>query len=436
MRISLRAEAVKAQKYCIHTYPLELARTIAAQWTIAPEEVVLLPPEDALSTLFSEAYQASLLREEDRQVTCRLILMDPAELSDDTGPPEGLQVLQLVDERKLREHEIRRLSPSATFYRSLIGVRWDPRKGFLIWGVINSGSRWINATDGGRLRSPKVPDRLIIHIRGPGNLIILRGDRRVATLLTGKLQGHGFRIFEATWLVKRRDQFVRWANHECFKDHSAPAAVDLDFTRALGENVIKRIFSHVRRARHGGMLIVTMPGAETLVSPTGPIRPKYWIRSTKATQRYRDLIFSVMRTLSAVGAEHGLKSVGWKDYQELKDDRLAELDEAVFEYARFLADLMAVDGALVLTASRGLIGFGAEIHVPTIEKEVVCRALDIEGHEVVEEPEDDAGTRHRAAYRLARGYPDCMITVVSQDGSIRYVGNSNGKVIYWDVLSF
>jgi hypothetical protein len=148
----LRAEAVKAQEYCIHIYPLELARTIAAQWTIAPEEALLLPPEDTLSTLFSTAYQASLLREEDRQVTCRLILMDPTELSDDTGPPEGLQVLQLVDERKLREHEIRRLSPSATFYRSLIGVRWDPRKGFLIWGVINSGSRWINATDGGPMR--------------------------------------------------------------------------------------------------------------------------------------------------------------------------------------------------------------------------------------------------------------------------------------------
>jgi hypothetical protein len=53
-----------------------------------------------------------------------------------------------------------------------------------------------------------------------------------------------------------------------------------------------------------------------------------------------------MRTLSAIGAERGLKSVGWKDYQELKDDRLAELDEAIFEYARFLADLMAVDGHL------------------------------------------------------------------------------------------
>jgi hypothetical protein len=380
-----------------------------------------LPPEGDLAAFLSEAYQASLLREENRAVNCRLILIHPTELSDNTGPPDGLQVLHLVDERKLREHEIRRLSPSATFYRSLIGVRWSPQEGFLIWGVINSGSRWINETDGGRLRGPDVPDRLIVQIRGPGNLIVLRGDRRIATLLTGKLQGHGFRIFEASWLVRRQ---------------AAPALVNVDFTRALGENVTKRIVSHVQRARHGGMLIITMPGAERLVSPTGPIRPKYWIRDTKATQRYRDLIFEVMRTLSAVGAERGLKSVGWKDYQEFKDDRLGELDEAIFEYARFLADLMAVDGALVLTAARDLIGFGAEIHVPTLKKEVVYRALDIEGHEFVEERADDAGTRHRSAYRLARVHPDCMITVVSQDGSIRYVENPNGKVIYWDVLSF
>jgi hypothetical protein len=432
----LLARAIEAKEYPIHIYPRELARTIAAQWINAPDEAIHLPPEDELATFLSEAYQASLLREEDRAVSCRLILIDPTELSDNTGPPDGLQVLRLIDERKLREHEIRRLSPSATFYRSLIGVRWNPQTGFLIWGVINSGSRWINATDGGRLRSPEVPDRLTIHIRGPGNLIILRGDRRIATLLTGKLQGHGFHIFEATWLVKRQEQFARWASRECFKDQIAPAIVNVDFTRALGENVTKRIISHVQRARHGGMLIITMPGAEKLVSSTGPIRPKYWIRDTKATQRSRDLIFSVMRTLSVVGAEHGLKSVGWKDYQEFKDDRLGELDEAIFEYARFLADLMAVDGALVLTAARDLIGFGAEIHVPSIEKEVVYRALDIEGQEFVEERADDAGTRHRSAYRLARAYPECMITVVSQDGSVRYVGNPNGKVIYWDVLSF
>jgi hypothetical protein len=423
-------------EYPIHTYPRDLARQIAIQWAITPDASDVLPPEEAIASLLSEAYQASLLREEDRSVICRLILIDSAQLNDTDGPPAGLQVLRLTEERKFRENEIRRLSPSATLYRSFIGIRWDPDKGFLLWGIINSGTRWVNETDGGRLRSPAVPERLIIHIRGPGNLIIFRGERRLATLLNGKLQGHGFHLFEARWLRKRQEEFARWAIHECFKNQPSEAAVSLDFTRTLGENFTKRVISQVRHGRHGGMLIITMPGGERLVRDSGPIRPKYWVHEGKDRNRYRDLIFAVMRTLSAVGTEHGLKTVGWKEYQELKDDRLAELDEAIFEYAHLLADLMAVDGALVLTAARDLIGFGAEIHVATEQSEVIYRALDIDGQQVLEERDDEEGTRHRAAYRLSRTHPECMVIVVSQDGSVRYVGNQNGRVTYWDVLSF
>ena len=422
--------------YPIHTYPRDLARQIAVQWAITPDASDVLPPEEAIASLLSEAYQASLLREEGRSVICRLILIDAAQLNDSEGPPGGMQFLRLTEERTFSENEIRRLSPSATLYRSLIGIRWDPDKGFLLWGIINSGTRWINETAGGRLRSPVLPNRLIIHIRGPGNLIIFRGEERLATLLNGKLQGHGFHIFEAGWLRKRQEEFARWAIHECFKNHQSGAVVSLDFSRMLGENVTKRVISQVRHGRHGGMLIVTMPGGEKLVRASGPIRPKYWVHESKARYRYRDLIFAVMRRLSAVGTEHGLKTVGWKEYQELKDDRLAELDEAIFEFAHLLADLMAVDGALVLTAARDIIGFGAEIHVPTEQNEVIYRALDIDGQQVVEERADDGGTRHRAAYRLSRIHPECMITVVSQDGSVRYVGNQNGRVTYWDVLSF
>jgi hypothetical protein len=431
-----KAAEVRTMEYPIHTYPRDLARQIAIHWAITPDASDVLPPEEAIASLLSEAYQASLLREEDRSVICRLILIDSAQLNDTDGPPAGLQVLRLTEERKFRENEIRRLSPSATLYRSFIGIRWDPDKGFLLWGIINSGTRWVNETDGGRSRSPAVPERLIIHIRGPGNLIIFRGERRLATLLNGKLQGHGFHLFEARWLRKRQEEFARWAIHECFKNHPSGAAVSLDFTQTLGENFTKRVISQVRHGRHGGMLIITMPGGERLVRDSGPIRPKYWVHEGKDRNRYRDLIFAVMRTLSAVGTEHGLKTVGWKEYQELKDDRLAELDEAIFEYAHLLADLMAVDGALVLTAARDLIGFGAEIHVATEQSEVIYRALDIDGQQVLEERDDEGGTRHRAAYRLSRTHPECMIIVVSQDGSVRYVGNQNGRVTYWDVLSF
>jgi DNA integrity scanning protein DisA with diadenylate cyclase activity len=125
-----------------------------------------------------------------------------------------------------------------------------------------------------------------------------------------------------------------------------------------------------------------------------------------------------------------------EDYQELQDERLARLDESNFECAHFLADLMAVDGALVVTDARDVIGFGAEIQGPSNRNEVVYRALDLEATQVVEEPADEAGTRHRAAYRLSRQHPECLIAVISQDGAVRCVGNLNGKVTYWELGPF
>ena len=189
-------------EYFSHTYPRELARKIISYWPVVDDPLDKLPPEEAVVALLSEAFQASLLREESRPVTCRLALVTPSELSDAAGPPMGVNALQLVDERKLRAQEIRRLSPSATFYRSLMGVRWDSQNGFLIWGILNSGVRWVARTDGGRLYSPAAPNRLVINIRGPGNLILLRGDTLIMTLLNGQLEGHGFDIYQSSWLAK------------------------------------------------------------------------------------------------------------------------------------------------------------------------------------------------------------------------------------------
>jgi hypothetical protein len=279
--------------------------------------------------------------------------------------------------------------------------------------------------------------QVLFNVSGPGNLIISRGDNLIATLLNGRLEGHGFDIYEARWLQKSQEAFAQSAIRECFKDHDIGATVRSDFVKMLGQNFTRRIISQVRRAQHGGMLvIVRTEDATKIVDPIGSIRPKYWIKGTRASHRSRELLFAVMRTLSQLGAEHGLKTVSWRDYQELEDERLARLDESIFECANFLADLMAVDGALVVTAAWDVIGFGAEIHGPSNRNEVVYRTLDLEATKLVEERADEAGTRHRAAYRLSRQHPECMIIVVSQDGAVRYVGNANGKVTYWELGPF
>ena len=53
--------------------------------------------------------------------------------------------------------------------RSLIVIRWDPEERFWIWGLLNSGTRWVARIDRGRLQSSAALNRLIVHISGPGN---------------------------------------------------------------------------------------------------------------------------------------------------------------------------------------------------------------------------------------------------------------------------
>jgi hypothetical protein len=69
------------------------------------------------------------------------------------------------------------------------------------------------------ISSGRVPDRLIINVGGPGNLIISRGDSLIGTLLNGRLEGHGFDIYQARWLQESQEAFAQWAIRECFKDY-------------------------------------------------------------------------------------------------------------------------------------------------------------------------------------------------------------------------
>jgi hypothetical protein len=57
------------------------------------------------------------------------------------------------------------------------------------------------------LQSPAAPNRLIINVSGPGNLIISGGDNLITTLLNGRLEGHGFDIYEARGLQKSEEDF-------------------------------------------------------------------------------------------------------------------------------------------------------------------------------------------------------------------------------------
>jgi hypothetical protein len=425
------------QSYLGYSYPAQLAELVKKVWP--KDRLAQLPQEHHLRHLFDIAYHASLMRDEDRPVTFRLIYGDPGLLPPDEGPPSGLMPLKLDRPRPFNEQEIRRLSMAALYFRSMIGVCPSLHHDLQIWGMVVSGTRWLSSIAGGRYHGPPEPDSLVIHSLAPGRLTIYLGSRRLATLASGRIESKAFDLFEAKWLqeifTEVRSSFLNEAFGENTEAIYVP--VDVDFVRMMTYNIILRALAVVRNSRHGGTLVIIDPEDESnLRDPRAPVRFKYLSANCPARRRYARMLSQAIVRLSDLASDLSRPRAGWAEYQTLADTALSDLDEALFDFAHFLADLMAVDGALVVTQALELVGFGTELRYEAPYLKSVRQALDLEGEIWSNEPLDNLGTRHRAVYRFCLGNPKCLAIVVSQDGSVQFVRNHNGAVTYWNQLSW
>jgi DisA bacterial checkpoint controller nucleotide-binding len=428
-----------------HAYPGRLAEFARTRWRELAARAdpgpcdphgATMPEPEALEQLLSIAYQASLLQEEDRPVRFRLFVGDPTRLPPGVGPPAGLHCLRFKQPRRYDEQEILRLAPAAKFTRALIGVRSVGGR-FEIWGMLQSGPRWLQSARGGRpLPSPVPSDALVVRAVGPGRLAVALGEVILAELRGGQLQSATMDVFESNWLSSR---FIRLrteliAEHEEAMRDQGGAALNPDVTRKIAQQMVKRLIATMRDAHHGGtLLLVPRERAAGLVDDGGAIRLKYAFADEEPRRRYRSLILAVMREL-ALGADVDRASgpVGWDAYRASTRPAIVSLDEAILEMSQLLAALGEVDGAVLLTDSFEVLGFGGEIVGNLREIRSVRRALDLEGTTSEEVPIDHVGTRHRSAYRLCAQEPSAIAVVVSHDGGVQFVANRDGATTYWE----
>ncbi len=402
----------------LHAYPTQLASYVRNVWG---EDTSCLPSPAALEALISTAYQASLLFDELRPVSFRLLYGPPSRLPENGHPPTGLHRLRFAEPRPCTADELRRLSPATKFHRALIGV--ESRGGRLqLWGVMQSGTRWLQSARGAPGGGPDVPeDALVIRVHGPGRLAIAKGDVTLAELRRGVVTGPGLDVFESKWLparfaVVRKEIFD--AHEQAQRDATTPwRPLDAAVVKRVSQQMIKRVITTMRDAHHGGTVLF-LP--EDIASSTPYLALKYAFCDEEPRRRYRTLILAVLRGLA--GAEEA--------------SGLAALDEAVFELGHLIAALADVDGAVVLTKRFELFGFGAEIAGRLPEVHDVARALDLEGVQRERESIDGVGTRHRSAYRLCTAIPEAVAVVVSQDGAVRFVTSlADGGLTYWEHTS-
>jgi hypothetical protein len=409
-----------------HYYPHELALALHQRW---PAEAVPLPAPAVLEQFLSVLYQASLLFEEGRPVACHAVLASQGQLEAQPVALTDFHLVRFAEPRAWNEQEVRRLSPAVHQRSSALAVEQVATGHLQLWGMLFSGHEWDQVPDGPRQGGAIAPSALLVQLSGPGSLVFYYGAHRVLTLQRGRIEGHGFLEFPRAWGEGRFRENQQLAG---------PAAAGLVWTSVQEECLVQFVLHMQRRAltrsRAGGhgVLVVLVPTERVaaLTAPGGVLRPKYRLLPTATGPRFPALVQALVRRLLALG------ELSWAHYQQSPDAELRTLTAELDRFADYIADMGAVDGALVFTQQVDLVGFGVEIQATQVPLTQVYRALDMEAQTLQPVPADHGGTRHRAAYRLCLAAPDCLAIVVSQDGNVQFVHNQQGKVVFWDQLSF
>jgi len=397
----------------------------------------ILDSAERLYAFLSVAYQASLLMEEGRPVECRIALLGRRELEPADLARIGFHAVRFAKRRMFGEQEIRRLGPATGFYRSMIAVEWSPQNGFKISGMIHTGAWSRDLTVAIDSLNHPIPDWLIIHVRGPGNLVIHRGSERIVTLLNGRVEGHGFDLFASSWFLQRYRTIGDGFTGMITPDLPDSVVIRDDLAEQIGVAFMRRVIREIRNSRHGGTMVFAprfLMG--DLLKTGGPLRAKYRIEESCTASPFALILEEVTRRLAQFAVVKGESSAGWQEYLAWYEEFPYTFSQRFVELALWLSDLTAVDGCLLVDHKFTFFGFGVEIQVPSFEDEMVYRALDIEAQDCILESMEGAGTRHRTAYRLCREYAPCLAIVVSQDGAVKFVANHQDKVTYWNHLDF
>ncbi len=385
-----------------------------------------------LDEALSVAYQASLTSEEGRPTRFRLLLASVDRLPPEGAPNQGVLRLRFERSRPLNGDELRRLSPVVPFETSLIGAHLEDGK-LRIWGIAHSGPAWLAPSWGGRSLVPNWTYDPIVHVTGPGTLAVRCAGSLVGAIERGLIVDATMDVFESEWLPEmftREREEVRAEHDRSQARVASPTSVDHSLVGRVGQHMLRRAIQIVRGARHGGMILCVNTDPEPAgKSGLDGLRLKYRLTQDEPANRYRTLLLAI---LEAVAASTPNASVGWSDFASDASPHLAQLEQAVFELSGVIANLAAVDGAVVLDKRLGLVGFGAEVSAELPAPQRIWRALDREGQERQPEDFESVGTRHRAAYRYVHGHPQGLALVVSQDGAVSFVANRDGEVVVWE----
>jgi hypothetical protein len=421
-------------------YPRDLHPILQGLWDSKPFfqgwPKVELPPKAVFDEIIDVCYHASMLTEEGRPTVFRIAYLHS---KSPVSPRDGEELPPVTkypfkDPIPFTQAELRRLAPVADPRRILIAVEQAGDR-LQIYGLIDIGMALWEMARHERIMGHSSPEALVIMSSRPGELSISRGDRPVLRLRDGGIVAPAGSVLlrgpVAEFFAAATDVFIRNACDLSEIDQNPNEDDGLSLAHL---SFIESLLLYTSEMKHGGTLLFV---PEEFTHEDSRLLSQVSIKYVLPSNRPRDALVSAM----AARLRHNTAAERLEGKRTVKGEKLEELEslaseqqrceDAARDAARLVASLTAVDGAVVLTDTLRIIGFGAEVtaSVPGTDKVYVAQMA--EGTETKEVRFAEFGTRHRSAYRFVASMEPSVAFVMSQDGGVKAVRQVGSKLLMW-----
>ena len=430
--------------------PHQLAEVVVERWhTYVSRQDLKAPPIPSLSELrelLTIIFFASMETEEGRPLTFCLCYSETETIRREYST-EQVPVIPFAKPRSLTVDSLRSLAPAANRRNSALIVGgascFDEPTDLRISGLLHVGSDLANARSGKTHFYRRPPYVLLVDVRGPGNLHVYQGSIKIALLRSGRIEDQAIvshlDLVGANELLRRGEAVLmpRITPPKC-----EPAREWGPFQFSALLNTLLCIVNGIAELRHGGALLIVPPvlpsesesesDPETETGFALPLRLKYALNP--ASPFLDEAFVAFMNARHRWGdvmdqAEAGKRRANSKEPSVALETRVA--DSELADRIDTVARLSGVDGAVVLTSSLQLLGFGAEI---LLESAPPITVLQVTGDALRNRqwPEQDSeafGMRHRSAVRFVGAVEGAVAFIVSQDGVISFCWKDQGRTL-------
>jgi hypothetical protein len=421
-------------------YPRDLHGILLKLWDSNPLfrgwPNVKLPPKAVFDEIIDVCYHASMLTEEGRPTVFRIVFLDSQDRvsprDNDELPPVTRYLLQ--EPVPFTQGELRRLAPVADPRRVLIAVE-QSRARLQIYGLVDIGMALWEMARHERIMGHSSPEALIVMSNRPGELSISRGDRPVLRMRDGEIvtaansvvhEGPVAEFFEtASGVFIHNACKLSGINQDPIEDHGLGLA---------HVSFIESVLMYTAELHHGGTLLFV---PEEVTHVDSRLLSRLSLKYVMPSTRPRDALVSAM----AARLKRNALAEKLQNRRTVKAEELEQLDaftedqqsceDATRDAARFIASLTAVDGAVVLTDTLRIIGFGAEVTASFSGGDKVNIAHTAGASETKEVRFAQYGTRHRSAFRFVASMEPSVGFIMSQDGGVKAVRQVKSKLVMW-----